>query len=75
MKTFLTRPSYLLMVMLASLFYASCSDPEEEIATPTQQQQQQQNKNKKKLRRRILRAFWNLLDLPPAQKSSEAPQR
>ncbi len=33
MKTFLTRPSYLLTVMLASLFYASCSDPEEEIAT------------------------------------------
>ena len=42
MKTFLTRPSYLLTVMLASLFYASCSDPEEEIAPPTQQQQQQQ---------------------------------
>ncbi|HET6542793.1 MAG TPA: hypothetical protein VFG46_20040 [Chryseolinea sp.] len=42
MKTFLTRPSYLFMVMLASLFYASCSDPEEEIATPTQQQQQQE---------------------------------
>src|SRR5688572_19993194 len=42
MKTFLTRPGYLLSVMLASLFYASCSDPEEEIAPPTQQQQQQQ---------------------------------
>jgi hypothetical protein len=41
MKTFLTRPSYLLVVMLASLFYASCSDPEEEVAaTPTPQQQQ-----------------------------------
>jgi len=33
------------MVMLASLFYASCSDPEEEIATPTQQQQQQQQED------------------------------
>lgn len=44
MKTFLMRPGYLLTVMLASLFYVSCSDPEEEINTPAQQQQQQEQK-------------------------------
>ena len=41
MKTFLTR-SYPIMVMLALLLPAGCSDPEEEIATPTQQEEEKE---------------------------------